>query len=215
MPKISHCHQRHLHISISHSSSSVAWGPEGWSPEGWEARNFAFFFFLSRHNFHYFFPLFGDPFVEFWLCLKRRGPQMCTLGVLGQSCEAPAAPRGGRSWRAEKKKKKEKLIKNRKRRKYWYSLIFHVSTHEHATRDPTTQQQGWRSDLVSPWRLDHTRGSRQDIHSTRVPGSPGRLWMARLPPQTTSDRTRPLRRLRTNSNMVAEPETKYGLAFVE
>ena len=84
--------------------------------------------------------------------------------------------------------------------------------HEHATRDPTTQQQGWRSDLVSPWRLDHTRGSRQDIHSTRVPGSPGSLWMARLPPQTTSDRTRPLRRLRTNPNMVAEPEMMYGLA---
>ena len=73
----------------------------------------------------------------------------------------------------------------------------HDDLHEHATRDPTTQQQGWRSDLVSPCRLDHTRGSRQDIHSTRVPGSPGRLWMARLPPQTTSDRTRPLRRLRT------------------
>ena len=43
----------------------------------------------------------------------------------------------------------------------------------------TSQQQGWRSFLVSPWRLDHTRGSRQDIHSARVPGSPGRLWMAR------------------------------------
>ena len=25
------------------------------------------------------------------------------------------------------------------------------------TRDPTTQQQGWRFGLVSPWRLDHTR----------------------------------------------------------
>ena len=48
--------------------------------------------------------------------------------------------------------------------------------------------------------------------------------MARLSPQTTSDRTRPLRRLRTtltresevtNSNMVAEPEMMYGLASVE
>ena len=57
----------------------------------------------------------------------------------------------------------------------------HVSrmTSQHATRDPTTQQQGWRFGLVSPWRQDHTRGSRQDIHSARVPGSPGRLWMAR------------------------------------
>ena len=57
----------------------------------------------------------------------------------------------------------------------------HVSTmtSQHATRDPTTQQQGWRFGLVSPWRLDHTRGSRQDIHSTRVPITMGRLWMAR------------------------------------
>ena len=57
----------------------------------------------------------------------------------------------------------------------------HVSTvtSQHATRDPTTQQQGWPFGLVSPWRQDHTRGSQQDIHSTRVLGSPGRLWMAR------------------------------------
>ena len=31
--------------------------------------------------------------VVFWWCLKRRGRQMCTLGVLGLSCEAPAAPK--------------------------------------------------------------------------------------------------------------------------
>ena len=57
----------------------------------------------------------------------------------------------------------------------------HVSTmtSQHATRDPTTQQQGGHFGLVSSWRLDHTRGFRQDIHSTRVPGSPGTLWMAR------------------------------------
>ena len=37
----------------------------------------------------------------------------------------------------------------------------HIDTprRPHNTRhDPTTQQQGWRSDLVSPWRLYHTRG---------------------------------------------------------
>ena len=42
----------------------------------------AFFFSLS---------LSGGPLVEFWWCLKRRDPQMCTFGVLGLSCEAPAA----------------------------------------------------------------------------------------------------------------------------
>ena len=40
------------------------WGFEGWGPEGWEVQNFALFF--------------G------W------GTQMCTFGVLGLSCEAPA-----------------------------------------------------------------------------------------------------------------------------
>ena len=32
-------------------------------------------------------------FVEFWWCLKRQCAQMCTFGVLGLLCEAPAAPK--------------------------------------------------------------------------------------------------------------------------
>ena len=53
-------------------------------------------------NFLFFFPfpitvslflgLSGCLLVEFWCCLKRRSPQMCTFGVLGLSCETPAAP---------------------------------------------------------------------------------------------------------------------------
>ena len=31
--------------------------------------------------------------VVFWWCLKRRGRQMCTFGVLGLLCEVPAAPK--------------------------------------------------------------------------------------------------------------------------
>ena len=54
-----------------------------------------------------------------------------------------------------------------------------TKTSQHATRDPTTQQQGWRFGPVSPLRLDHTHRSRQDIHSTRVPITMERLWMAR------------------------------------
>ena len=56
----------------------------------------------------------------------------------------------------------------------------HQNSQPHDNRrtfNPTTLQQGWRSDLVSSWRRGHTRASRQDIHSTRAPGSPGRLWM--------------------------------------
>ena len=72
-----------------------------------------------------------------------------------------------------------------------------TKTSQHATRDTTTQQQGW------PWRLDNTRGSRQDIHSARVPGSPGRLWMAR--------NHHDLKKTTAHSNMVAEQVWTYGL----
>ena len=46
---------------------------------------------LSRHNFHYVFPLLGVPSWNFGV-FEAPGPQMCTFGVLGLSCEAPAAP---------------------------------------------------------------------------------------------------------------------------
>ena len=37
--------------------------------------------------------LSGGFLVEFWWCLKRWDPLMCTFGVLLLSCEAPAAPK--------------------------------------------------------------------------------------------------------------------------
>ena len=37
----------------------------------------------------------GGLLVVLWWCLKRPGPEMCTFGVLGLSCEAPAAPKPG------------------------------------------------------------------------------------------------------------------------
>ena len=91
------------------------WCPEGWCPEGWgtqgrgtqgrctqgrgtggapkwEAQKFALFF-PSPPQFSFFFPLLGV--FSFWLGLKRRALKMCTFGVLGLSCETPAAPRRG------------------------------------------------------------------------------------------------------------------------
>ena len=56
------------------------------------AQNFAAFFTLPRQFSFFLLSLLGGPCVEFWWCLKRRGPEMCTFGVLGLSCEAPAAP---------------------------------------------------------------------------------------------------------------------------
>ena len=44
-------------------------------------------------QFSFFLPSLGCLFVEFWWCLRRGGRQMCTFGVLGLSCEAPAAPK--------------------------------------------------------------------------------------------------------------------------
>ena len=76
------------------------WGPKGGgpkpsksgAPKRVEAQNFALFFPLPP-QFSFFSPSLVDPFVEFWWCLKRQGAQMCTFGVLGLSCEAPAAPK--------------------------------------------------------------------------------------------------------------------------
>ena len=38
--------------------------------------------------------LSGGLLVEFWWCLKRRGAQMCTFGVLGLSCASPGESGG-------------------------------------------------------------------------------------------------------------------------
>ena len=64
-------------------------GPAGWGPEGWGAQNFALF--PLPPQFAFFLLSLGGPFVEFWGCLKCPGPGMCTFGVLGLPCEAPAA----------------------------------------------------------------------------------------------------------------------------
>ena len=52
-----------------------------------------FFFPLPPQN-SFFSSLSGGLLVEFWWCLKRRGPEMCTFGVLGLSCASP----GGQVW---------------------------------------------------------------------------------------------------------------------
>ena len=66
-------------------------GQEGWGPEGWGAQNVVFFFPSPAAKFILFFS--GGLLVELWWCLKRRGAQMCTFGILGLLCEAPAAPK--------------------------------------------------------------------------------------------------------------------------
>ena len=86
-------------------------GPEGWRPRRVEAPKgggpnlekvgprrmgspkFRAFFFPLPPQFSFFLLSFRGPFVEFWWCLKRRGRQLCTFGVLGLSCEALAAPK--------------------------------------------------------------------------------------------------------------------------
>ena len=53
------------------------------------AQNFALCF-PSPASLHFrSFSLSGGLLVEFWWCLKHRGPEMCTFGVLRLSCEAP------------------------------------------------------------------------------------------------------------------------------
>ena len=67
-------------------------GPQGWAPKGGEPKISRFFFPLPP-QFSFFLPSLRGLLVEFWWCLKRRGPEMCTFGVLWLSCEARAAPK--------------------------------------------------------------------------------------------------------------------------
>ena len=62
-------------------------------PRRVEGPKFRAFFFPLPLPFSLFLSLSGCLLVEFWWCLKRRGSQMCTIGVLGLSCEALAAPK--------------------------------------------------------------------------------------------------------------------------
>ena len=55
---------------------------------------FRFFFSpLPALIFVLFLSVSGSFLVEFCWCLKRQDPLMCTFGVLGLSCETPAAPK--------------------------------------------------------------------------------------------------------------------------
>ena len=66
-------------------------GPKGGSPK-------FRFFSLSRKSVLPFFPLMGVFSLNFGGVLKCRDPQMCAFGVLGLSCEAPAAPKSNLGW---------------------------------------------------------------------------------------------------------------------
>ena len=70
------------------------WGSEGWggAPKGGEPE-ISRFFFPSPATISLFLCLSGCLVVEFWWCFEGRNPEMCTFGVLGLSCEAPAAPK--------------------------------------------------------------------------------------------------------------------------
>ena len=75
------------------SRTKKKWGPEGWGLEGprrGETQKFELFS-LSRHNVLSFFSLSWGSFRGILVVFEAPGPEMCTLGVLGLSCEAPAA----------------------------------------------------------------------------------------------------------------------------
>ena len=64
----------------------LRWVGPRWGSERWEAQNFALFI-PSPATISFFLLSLGCLLVEFWWCLKRLD------GVLGLSCEAPAAPK--------------------------------------------------------------------------------------------------------------------------
>ena len=83
-----------------HRRTNTLQGPEGWSsqpqknwfPKSGEPKISRFVFPLPP-PFRSFGVSLGVFSCNFGGVLKRRGPQMCTFGVLGLSSEAPAAPK--------------------------------------------------------------------------------------------------------------------------
>ena len=61
-------------------------GPKGGGPK------ISRFFFPVPPQNSFFSSLSGGLLVEFWWCLKRRGSEMCSFGVLGLSCAASRPP---------------------------------------------------------------------------------------------------------------------------
>ena len=68
------------------------WAPKGGGPEGWEPK-ISCFSFPRPPLFSFFLPLLGVVSWNFGGVIQGRDAQMCTFGVLGLSCEAPAAPK--------------------------------------------------------------------------------------------------------------------------
>ena len=69
------------------------WGPERCGIGEERGAKFCVFFSPLPLPVSLFLSLFVCFLVEFWWCLKRRGPQTCTFGVLGLSCETSTQPR--------------------------------------------------------------------------------------------------------------------------
>ena len=72
-------------------------GPRRVEPRRVEPRRvgspkFRAFFFPPPATIFFLLSLSCGPFVEFRWCLKRRGPALCTLGVLGLPCASPGGP---------------------------------------------------------------------------------------------------------------------------
>ena len=69
-------------------------GPRRVGPRRVGGPRFRAFVSHSRSIFALFVSLSVCLLVEFWWCLKRQDPRMCTFGVLGLLCESPAASGG-------------------------------------------------------------------------------------------------------------------------
>ena len=89
--------------------------PKGGAPKGGGPKILRFFFPPPATIF-FLLSLSWGPFVEFWWCLKRRGPEMCTFGVLGLSCEALAAPKPRREMEKKSENKMKREMSKNKRK---------------------------------------------------------------------------------------------------
>ena len=90
-----------LCFSVSPIGAPKGGAPKGGAPKGGVSKGgarrvggpkFRAFFFPVPPQNSFFSSLSGGLLVEFGWCLKRRGAQMCTFGVLRLSCAGPGGP---------------------------------------------------------------------------------------------------------------------------
>ena len=168
------------------SVSSEGWAPKGGprrvGPEGWGAQNFALF--LPFPATVSLFLCLSGLLVEFWWCLKRRGPEMCTFGVLWLSCASPGGPvwwgrQGLRVGNSTPSNHEDHIAGRGENSLQHYNLVHKFIPMPQAMKIPAAKaavHKEWEKlEKISAWNLTEVRSKKQVIDEAKTSGAPVHL----------------------------------------